>query len=159
MHTTRVVTGLLATAVFGLAGVAQAGDVKIYSGATCKPTFASSETGYSYALGLFNSEVPGWDITCPIDRDVTDLATGFRLRVFAAPGSGPTTCTAFIRNLTVVTDTFLDFETRSTPSGGDGVVLLDWGDSLSSGGAEAVYHLECHLDVYGLLSGYRVDEP
>jgi hypothetical protein len=159
MRKTTMITGLLAAAAVGLAGAAQAGDIKIYSGATCKPTFASSETGYSYALGLFNSEVPGWDVTCPIDRDVTNLATGLRLRVFASPGSGPTVCTAFIRNLTVVTDTFLDFETRSTPSGGDEVVLLDWGDSLSSGGAEAVYNLECHVDVYGLISGYRVDEP
>jgi hypothetical protein len=153
------VSGALAAAALGLASAAQAGDVKIYSGASCKPTFGTSETGYSYALGLFNSEVPGWDISCPIDRDITDFATGFRLRVFAAPGSGPTSCTAFIRNLTVVTDTFLDFETRATPSGGDSVVLLDWGDSLSSGSAEAVYHLECRVDVYGLISGYRVDEP
>jgi hypothetical protein len=159
MKMSVMVNGLLMAAVLGLAGAAQAGDVKIYSGANCKPTFASTETGYSYALGMFNSELPGWDISCPLDRDVTDLATGFRLRVFAAPGSGPTSCTAFIRNLTVATDTFLDFETRSTPSGGDSVVLLDWGDSLSSGGAEAVYHLECRLDVYGLLSGYRIDEP
>ncbi len=158
MRVKRATLWLFAAGTLGLAGAARAGDVKVYSGSNCKPLNATSESGFSYQLGLFNSELPGWDITCPIDRDATSTSTGFKLSVFVAPGSGPASCTAFIRSITNATDSFLDFETRTTPSGGDTVVKLDWGSSLSTGKADAVYFLECHLDVYGLLSGYRVDE-
>jgi hypothetical protein len=158
MRKQRPLSWLLASAALAWAGAAWAGDVKVYSGSNCKPLNATSETGYSYQLGLFNSELPGWDITCPIDRDATSTSSGFGLSAFVAPGSGPASCTAFIRKITDATDAFLDFETRATPSGGDTVVKLDWGNSLSTSQPDAVYFLECHLDVYGLMSGYRVDE-
>ena len=160
MKTRALTIGFLTAATLVVGGASHAGDVKIFSGSACKPVNAppSGETGYGYNLGLFESELPGWDVTCPIDRDVNASTTGFKLSLYGDPGAGPLACTAFIRRITVATDTFVDFATRSSPAGAEGVVKLDWGTSLNVGAADAVYYLECHVDVYGLISGYRVDE-
>lgn len=155
---TKLKMAAMATVMLALPGVGWAGDVKIFPGASCKPTFGSSESGFSYLVGLFNSELPGWDVTCPIVRDVNASTLGFKLAVYASPGSDPLACTAYIRKINVTADSYLDFETRKTPTGGDTVLKLDWGTSLSTGGADAVYFLQCKVPVYGLISGYRVDE-
>jgi hypothetical protein len=161
MRTNVTILGMvaaMATVTFALPGVSRAGDVKIFPGASCKPTFGNSDGGFSYLVGLFNSELPGWDVTCPIVRDVNGSMLGFRLALYASPGSDPLSCTAYIRKINVTADSYLDFETRTTPTGGDNVLKLDWGTSLSTGGVDAVYFLQCAVPVYGLISGYRVDE-
>lgn len=168
-------TAVLAAAL--LAGQdAMAGDIKVFAASFCQPKGTAPfgiEYNYSYSEGALWMEAPviteegvespsGVDMTCPIVRDNQTNTNGFKFSAwvhdFWAEGNDDiVSCSAGIRPSNF--GTRLDWETRSTPPGTAGPVKLDWGTSLSTGAADAIYFMDCFIPVYAGLGSYRTDEP
>ena len=49
----------------------------------------------------------------------------------------------------------LDWETRASGVEFTGMVKLDWGTSLATGQAFAVYYMDCFVPTYSGISNYR----
>ena len=153
-------------ALLGLAAplAAVAGDVKVHGGSSCAPwqsLMPGEQINYSLGEGAFNAEFPGADIACPIVRDNHSTTTGMRVVAWVNDFGGEgeddrVTCSVGIRKNTSYDR--LDFETRATPVGATGKLKLDWGSSLGTSAAEAVYFMECRIPTYSALLSYRVDE-
>ena len=102
------------------------------------------------------------DITCPILRDNQTNTTGLKFSAWVSDfwsegDMDQVTCSVGIRASNG--SGRLDWETRSTPAGATGMIKLDWGTSLSTGAADAIYFMDCFVPVYAALSSYRTDEP
>jgi len=151
---------------------ASAGDIKIFPGSFCQQSFTDSTAlVYDYSLtgGLLSMEAPGGtssafsaDISCPILRENQTNTTGLKFSAwvndFWGDGEGDqVTCSVGIRASNG--SGRLDWETRSTAPGATGMIKLDWGTSLSTGGVDAIYYMDCTIPTYSGLSSYRTDEP
>lgn len=167
-----VTTAAALAALLAAPAVSNAGDIKIFPGSFCQQSFTdSAQLTYDYSLtgGILSMEAPSGtssafsaDISCPILRENQSNTTGFKFSAwvndFWTEGQGDkVTCSVGIR--TSNNSSRLDWETRSTAAGASGMIKLDWGTSLATGGVDAVYYMDCTIPTYSGLASYRTDEP
>jgi hypothetical protein len=168
------ITGAALAALMVIPGTSDAGDHKIFPGSFCQP--ANTDTVgliYNYSLygGALQSEAPsgnenasGSTFACPIMRDNEANTNGFKFYAWVndfwgANGGDPSeqvTCSVGIRKSDGSGQ--LDWETRSSGVEFTGMVKLDWGTSLATGEAFAVYYMECFVPTYSGVHSYRIDE-
>jgi hypothetical protein len=172
---TSAVAALAAGALLAVPGTSDAGDHKIHPGSFCQQMNTNSEQfvgNYSLFGGAVQTEVPGgsgnantYDFACPILRDNEANTNGFKFYAWVNDQWGENgadeleqvTCSVGIRKSDGSGQ--LDWETRSTGVEQTGMVKLDWGTSLATGEAFAVYYMECVVPVYSGIHSYRTDEP
>jgi hypothetical protein len=94
-------------------------------------------------------------MTCPILRDNHSNTNGFKFSAWVR--GGDVTCSVGIRPSNL--GSRIDWETRSSPAGTTGALKLDWGTSLDTGAADAVYFMDCFVPVYSGIGSYRSEEP
>jgi hypothetical protein len=156
-------------------GTSDAGDHKIFPGSFCQQ--ANTDTvglQYNYSLygGALQSEAPngtespaGSTFACPILRDNEANTSGFKMYAWVNdfwgsngdPEIEQVVCSVGIRKSDGSGQ--LDWETRSSGVEFTGMVKLDWGTSLATGEAFAVYYMECFVPAYSGVHSYRIDEP
>jgi hypothetical protein len=152
-----------------------AGDHKIFPGSLCRQaTTDNVAVAYNYSVsgGALQMEAPGGtasasalDFSCPILRDNEANTSGFKFYTWVNdfwnenedPDLDKVVCSVGIRKSDGSGQ--LDWETRSTPTGFTGMMKLDWGTSLATGEAFAVYYMDCFVPTYSGISSYRTDEP
>jgi hypothetical protein len=167
----------LALALASLTAVpatSDAGDHKIFPGSFCRQSNTDTvglEYNYSVYGGALQMEAPsgtepaaGADVSCPIVRDNEANTTGFKFYTWVNdfwgegdPETDVVSCSVGIRKSDGSGQ--LDWETRSTPTNFTGMMKLDWGTSLATGEAFAVYYMDCFVPTYSGVSSYRIDEP
>ena len=153
-------------------GVSRAGDHKIFPGSFCQQSNTDTESmiyNYSVYGGALQMEAPsgagghfGGDVSCPILRDNEANTTGFKFYTWVndfwtSGDEDIVSCSVGIRPSDG--SPRLDWETRSTAPGAEGMIKLDWGTSLATGAAFAVYYMDCFVPTYSGISSYRTDEP
>jgi hypothetical protein len=169
------VAALALAGVLAVPGTSDAGDHKIFSGSFCQPMNTDTQFfSYNYTLfgGAVQTEVPGgensgsgYDFACPVMRDNEANTNGTKFYAWVNDFWGENgdddiervVCSVGIRKSDGSGQ--LDWETRATGVEQTGMVKLDWGTSLSTGEAFAVYYLECFVPVYSGIHSYRTDEP
>jgi hypothetical protein len=156
-------------------GSSQAGDHKIFPGSFCQQaTTDSTSLEYNYSLygGVLQTEAPGGteggagaDFSCPILRDNEANTTGFKFYAWVNDFWGENgddeieqvVCSVGIRKSDGSGQ--LDWETRASGVEFTGMVKLDWGTSLATSEAFAVYYMDCFVPTYSGVHSYRTDEP
>jgi hypothetical protein len=177
MRHVRLRTAILGATLGALTiipGTSDAGDHKIFPGSFCQQANTDT-TGlqYNYSLygGALQSEVPGGTdgasgstFACPILRDNEANTNGFKAYAWVndfwganeGDPSEQVVCSVGIRKSDGSGQ--LDWETRSSGVEFTGMVKLDWGTSLATGEAFAVYYMECFVPTYSGVHSYRIDE-
>lgn len=172
-HSTLVAAALGALLI--VPGTSKAGDNKIFPGSFCQQSNTDSvslEYNYSLSGGMLQTEAPGGtqggaggDFSCPILRDNEANTTGFKFYAWVNDMWGENgddeieqvVCSVTIRKSDGSGQ--LDWETRSSGVQFTGMLKLDWGTSLSTGAAFAVYNMDCFVPTYSGVHSYRTDEP
>jgi hypothetical protein len=155
-------------------GSSEAGDQKIFPGSFCQQATTDStalEYNYSVYGGVLQTEAPGGtqggagaDFSCPILRDNEATTTGFKFYTWVNdqwPENGDddlerVVCSVGIRKSDGSGQ--LDWETRASGVEFTGMVKLDWGTSLATSEAYAVYYMDCFVPTYSGVHSYRTDE-
>ncbi len=164
------ITAVLAVLLFG-ARASDAGDQKIFPGSFCQQReYGTNALNFSLGGGQLAMEAPndgnaGGDVSCPILRDNEANTNGFKFFAWVYDFWGENgdhdlekvICSVGIRKSDGSGQ--LDWETRSTGVEQTGMVKLDWGSSLATGEAFAVYFMDCFVPTYSHISSYRIDEP
>jgi hypothetical protein len=178
MRRPPIAAAILGAALGGLALVpatSDAGDNKVFPGSFCQQSFTDTpnfQYNYSLSGGVLQTEVAGGadsgagaNFSCPILRDNETNTNGFNFYTWvndAWPSNGDheleqVVCSVGIRKSDGTGQ--LDWETRSSGVETTGMVKLDWGTSLATGAAFAVYYMDCFVPVYSGVHSYRIDEP
>jgi len=168
-------TSLLGAAAFALSvalpGASLAGDHKIFPGSFCQQSlFGANHLNYSLHQGTLTMEAPNdgsaaGDFSCPILRDNHSNTTGFKFYAWVYDfwnENGEDDLERVVCSVSINKSDGsgqLDWETRATGVDQTGMVKLDWGSSLATGEAFAVYAMDCFVPTYSRISSYRTDEP
>jgi hypothetical protein len=148
-----------------------AGDHKIFPGSFCQQSlYGANHLNYSLNGGTLSMEAPnngaaGGEVSCPILRDNEANTNGFKFTAWVYDFWNENgddelervVCSVGIRKSDGSGQ--LDWETRATGVDQTGFVKLDWGTSLATGEAFAVYYMDCFVPTYSRISSYRTDEP
>lgn len=146
--------GTLAAALLltaALAAPALAGDNKVYSGSTCKPTTETGATGMFYGNNATNLGGANVNVVCPVVREVTSGGTP---NAYVDVNSNAVSCTFVTTNANGL-GTF-DSGTAAPAFLAAGVYRIDiQGVAEVSQGA---YHIDCTLPPATAVLRYSVAE-
>jgi hypothetical protein len=173
ISTAVIYLGAAIGALVVIPGTSGAGDHKIFPGSFCQQSNTDTESlQYNYSVygGVLQTEAPGGsaagaNYSCPILRDNEANTNGFKFYAWVNDQWGANedheleqvVCSVGIRKSDGSGQ--LDWETRSSGVEFTGMVKLDWGTSLATGEAFAVYYMDCFVPTYSGVHSYRTDEP